>query len=433
MQKNHTKSISAFEESQKYIPGGVNSPVRAFKAVGGNPLFIKRGKGSKIYDIDGNEYIDYVCSWGPLILGHAHPKVVKAIQNAAENGTSYGAPTELETQLAKIIVNAYPSIDLVRMVSSGTEAAMSAIRLARGYTKRDKIIKVEGCYHGHADCLLVKAGSGAATFGVPDSAGVPADFAQHTITVPFNDTEAIKTAIQQNPGQVACVILEPMAGNMGVVPPKDGYLEEIREVTAQNGVVLIFDEVITGFRVAFGGAQELYGVIPDMTCLGKIIGGGMPVGAYGGKREIMERIAPLGPVYQAGTLSGNPLAMSAGIATLRLLSKPGVYETLEQRSSALAEGLAEATKAAGVDAYHTRVGSMFTTFFTNKQVVDYTSAKTSDTSKFAAYFRGLLERGIYIAPSQFEAGFVSLAHSDDDIQTTIRSVSEVLGLMIDDC
>jgi glutamate-1-semialdehyde 2,1-aminomutase len=426
MQKNYTKSISAFEESQKYIPGGVNSPVRAFKAVGGNPLFIKRGKGSKIYDIDGNEYIDYVCSWGPLILGHAHPKVVKAIQNAAENGTSYGAPTELETQLAKIIVNAYPSIDLVRMVSSGTEAAMSAIRLARGYTKRDKIIKVEGCYHGHADCLLVKAGSGAATFGVPDSAGVPADFAQHTITVPFNDTEAIKTAIQQNPGQVACVILEPMAGNMGVVPPKDGYLEEIREVTAQNGVVLIFDEVITGFRVAFGGAQELYGVIPDMTCLGKIIGGGMPVGAYGGKREIMERIAPLGPVYQAGTLSGNPLAMSAGIATLELLSKPGVYETLEQRSSALAEGLAEATKTDGVDAYHTRVGSMFTTFFTNKQVVDYTTAKTSDTGKFAAYFRRLLERGIYIAPSQFEAGFVSLAHSDDDIQTTIRSASEVL-------
>ncbi|HIE26825.1 TPA: glutamate-1-semialdehyde-2,1-aminomutase [Candidatus Poribacteria bacterium] len=426
MQKNYTKSISAFEESQKYIPGGVNSPVRAFRTVGGNPLFIKRGKGSKIYDIDDNEYIDYVCSWGPLILGHAHPKVVAAIQNAAEYGTSYGAPTELETELAEIIVNAVPSIDLVRMVSSGTEAAMSAIRLARGYTQRDKIIKVEGCYHGHADCLLVKAGSGAATFGVPDSAGVPADFAQHTITVPFNDAEAVRIAIQQNPEQVACVILEPIAGNMGVVPPTDGYLAEIREITAQKGVVLIFDEVITGFRVAFGGAQELYDVIPDMTCLGKIIGGGMPVGAYGGKREIMECIAPLGPVYQAGTLSGNPLAMSAGIATLKILSEPVVYEKLENRSSALAEGLLEATKAAGVDAYHTRVGSMLSIFFTSEQVVDYTTAKTSDTDRFAAYFRGLLERGIYIAPSQFESGFVSLAHSDDDIQTTIRAASEVL-------
>ena len=426
MQKNYKKSISCFEESQKYIPGGVNSPVRAFRAVGGKPLFIKRGKGSKIYDIDGNEYIDYVCSWGPLILGHAHPKVVEAIQKAAENGTSYGAPTELETQLAEIIVNAFPSIDLVRMVSSGTEAAMSAIRLARGYTQRDKIIKVEGCYHGHADCLLVKAGSGAATFGVPDSAGVPADFAQHTITVPFNDAGAVRTAIQQNPGQVACVILEPVAGNMGVVPPTDGYLAEIREITAQNDVVLIFDEVITGFRVAFGGAQELYGVTPDMTCLGKIIGGGMPVGAYGGKQEIMEYVAPLGSVYQAGTLSGNPLAMSAGIAALKVLSEPGVYETLENRSNVLAEGLAKATKAAGVDACHTRVGSMLSLFFTSEQVVDYTTAKTSDTDKFAAYFGGLLERGIYIAPSQFEAGFVSIAHSDDDIQTTIRSASEVL-------
>jgi len=426
MQKNYTKSISSFEKSQKYIPGGVNSPVRAFRAVGGNPLFIKRGKGSKIYDIDGNEYIDYVCSWGPLILGHAHPKVVEAIQNAAENGTSYGAPTELETQLAEMIVRAFPSIDLVRMVSSGTEAAMSAIRLARGYTQRDKIIKVEGCYHGHADCLLVKAGSGAATFGVPDSAGVPSDFAQHTITVPFNDVEAVRTAIQQNQGQVACVILEPVGGNMGVVPPMDGYLAEIREITAQNDVVLIFDEVITGFRVAFGGAQELYGVTPDMTCLGKIIGGGMPVGAYGGKQEIMECIAPLGSVYQAGTLSGNPLAMSAGIAALKVLSEPGVYETLENRSNTLAEGLAETTKAAGVDACHTRVGSMLSLFFTSEQVVDYTTAKTSDTDKFAAYFGGLLERGIYIAPSQFEAGFVSLAHSDDDIQTTIRSASEVL-------
>ena len=426
MQKNYTKSISCFEEAQKYIPGGVNSPVRAFRAVGGNPLFIKRGKGSKIYDIDDNEYIDYVCSWGPLILGHAHPKVIEAIQKAAENGTSYGAPTELETELAEIIVNAVPSIDLVRMVSSGTEAAMSAIRLARGYTQRDKIIKIEGCYHGHADCLLVKAGSGAATFGVPDSGGVPVDFAQNTVTVPFNDAEAVKTAIQQNSRQVACVILEPIAGNMGVVPPMDGYLEEIREITAQNDVVLIFDEVITGFRVAFGSAQELYGVTPDMTCLGKIIGGGMPVGAYGGKREIMECIAPLGPVYQAGTLSGNPLAMSAGIATLKVLSEPGVYETLENRSSTLAEGLAETAKAAGVDAYHTRVGSMLSVFFTSEQVVDYTSAKTSDTDRFAAYFRGLLERGIYIAPSQFESGFVSLAHSDDDIQTTIRSASEVL-------
>jgi glutamate-1-semialdehyde 2,1-aminomutase len=422
----HSKSVLCFEESQKYIPGGVNSPVRAFKAVGGNPLFIARGKGSKIYDVDGNEYIDYVCSWGPLILGHAHDKVVEAIRKTAENGTSYGAPTEIETALAKLIVNAIPSIDLVRFVNSGTEAAMSAIRLARGYTKRDKVVKAEGCYHGHADPLLVKAGSGAATFGVPDSGGVPVDFAKLTITVPFNDADAVKRAIQQNPDQIACVILEPVAGNMGVVPPEDGYLEELREITSQNGIVLIFDEVITGFRVAFGGAQERYGVGADLTCLGKIIGGGMPVGAYGGKREIMECIAPLGDVYQAGTLSGNPLAMSAGVATLTVLSQPDIYETLERRSQMLARGIAEAIRVIGAEAYLTRVGSMLSIFFTKEIVKDYLSAKTADTEKFAAYFRGMLERGIYIAPSQFEAGFVSLAHSDKDIETTIRSASEVL-------
>lgn len=421
------RSSDLWQQAQSLIPGGVNSPVRAFGAVGGEPIFIKSGSGSKIYDVDGNEYIDYVGSWGPLILGHAHPKVVKAIENSLYNGTSFGAPTQLEVELAELIVKAFPSVELVRMVNSGTEATMSAIRLARGYTKRDKVIKMEGCYHGHVDSLLVKAGSGAATFGVSDSPGVPEDFVKHTISVPFNDAKAVKKAIEAHPDQIACMIIEAVAGNMGVVPPKDGYLQEIRELTAQNGILLIFDEIITGFRVAYGGAQQLYQIKPDLTCLGKIIGGGMPVGAYGGKKEVMRNVSPLGlKVYQAGTLSGNPLAMSAGIETLRLLSEPGVYEALEKRSKALAEGLKAATKAANVEAYHSRVGSMLCTFFTKMEVIDYPSANSSDRAKYARYFNSLLEKRIYLAPSQLEATFVSLAHSEADIEKTIKAASEAL-------
>jgi len=424
---NNTKSLVAWQKSQQFIPGGVNSPVRAYRSVGGDPLFIQRGKGSKLYDIDGNEYIDYVASWGPLILGHAHPRVLEAIQNAMENGTSFGAPTELETELAEMVVNAVPSVEVVRMVNSGTEATMSAIRVARGYTGRDKIIKIEGCYHGHVDHLLAKAGSGIATFGLPDSGGVPADFTRHTLIVPFNDADAVRRMVEANPDQIACLILEPIAGNIGVIPPRDGYLQELREITAQHGILLIFDEVITGFRVAYGGAQSLYGVVPDMTCLGKVIGGGLPVGAYGGKKEIMQCVAPLGAVYQAGTLSGNPLAMSAGLATLRTLAEPGAYNQLERVAQALAEGLQDATKRNGVDAFHSRVGSMLMFYFTNAAVVDYESAKTSNTERFGRYFWGLLERGVYIAPSQFEAGFVSLAHSQADVDQTVRAASEVLS------
>jgi glutamate-1-semialdehyde 2,1-aminomutase len=345
-----------------------------------------------------------------------------------ENGTSFGAPTERETELAELIVNAVPSIDLVRLVNSGTEATMSAIRTARGYTGRDKIIKIAGCYHGHADALLAEAGSGVATFGIPSSAGVPADFTRHTLVVPFNDVEAVRKAIEANPNQIACLIIEPVAGNMGVILPRDGYLQELRELTAEHGVVLIFDEVITGFRVAYGGAQTLYGVIPDMTCLGKIIGGGLPVGAYGGKREIMQHVAPPpGQVYQAGTLSGNPLAVSAGLATLKTLSEPGVYERLESLSATLADGLQNATRRKGIAASHQRVGSMLMFFFTDQDVVDYKSAQTSDTKRFARYFRGLLEKGVYIAPSQFEAGFVSLAHTEADIARTIEAANEALS------
>lgn len=422
-----SKSLSAWNKSQQFIPGGVNSPVRNFSKVGEHPRFIDRGAGSKIYDIDGNEYIDYVASWGPLVLGHAHPDIVAAINAAAVSGTSFGAPTTLEAELAETIVNAVPSIEKVRLVNSGTEATMSAIRVARGYTGRDKIIKIDGCYHGHVDYLLAKAGSGVATFGLSDSGGVPEDFARNTLTVPFNDPETLKTTIEANADEIACLILEPIMGNMGIIPPREGYLNELREITEQHRIVLIFDEVITGFRVAYGGAQSYYGVTPDMTCLGKIIGGGLPVGAYGGKREIMQCVAPEGDVYQAGTLSGNPLAVSAGITTLKKLAEPGVYEQLESRAAALASGIAEATQKHSVDAWHSRVGSMLMLYFTSESVTDADGARTANTERFRQYFWGLLERGVYVAPSQFEAGFVSLVHSEEDINTTVQAATEVIA------
>ena len=426
---NNAKSLEAWDRSQHFIPGGVNSPVRNFSKVGGNPRFIQRGAGSKIYDIDGNQYIDYVASWGPLVLGHANPRVIEAIKGTMVNGTSFGAPTTQETELAEIIIDAVPSIEKVRMVSSGTEATMSAIRLARGYTGRDKVIKIEGCYHGHVDSLLAEAGSGVATFGLPECEGIPTDFTRHTLVVPFNDAGAVRQAIEAHPVQIACLILEPIMGNMGIIPPQEGYLSELREITSVHGIVLIFDEVITGFRVAYGGAQSLYGVIPDMTCLGKIIGGGMPVGAYGGIEEIMRHIAPEGGVYQAGTLSGNPLAMSAGIAALKALAEPGVYEQLESRASLLAGGLQDATERHGIDAFHSRVGSMMMLFFTDAEVINANGARTSDTERYSRYFGGLLEKGIYAAPSQFEAGFVSLAHSETDIDTTVRVANEALSAL----
>lgn len=422
-----SKSLAAWQKSQQFIPGGVNSPVRNFSKVGSHPRFIARGAGAKVYDIDGNEYIDYVASWGPLVLGHAHPSVVAAIGATAANGTSFGAPTTLETELAEIIVNAVPSIEQVRLVNSGTEATMTAIRVARGYTGRDKIIKIDGCYHGHVDYLLAKAGSGIATFGLSDSGGVPEDFARNTLTVPFNNPDAVRQAIEANPDEIACLILEPIMGNMGIIPPRDGYLDELREITEAHGVVLIFDEVITGFRVAYGGAQSHYNVTPDMTCLGKIIGGGLPVGAYGGKRDIMRCVAPEGDVYQAGTLSGNPLAVTAGITTLKKLAEPGVYEKLENSAAALADGLAEATEKHGVDAWHSRIGSMLMLYFTSETVTDADGARTADTDRFQQYFWGLVARGIYVAPSQFEAGFVSLVHSENDINKTVQAATQVLA------
>ncbi len=421
------KSLAAWQKAQQLIPGGVNSPVRNFSKVGGHPRFIARGEGSKIYDIDGNEYIDYVASWGPLVLGHAHPNVVEAISAAAAHGTSFGAPTTLETELAEIIVNAVPSIERVRLVNSGTEATMSAIRVARGYTGRDKILKIDGCYHGHVDYLLAKAGSGVATFGLSDSGGVPEDFARNTLTVPFNNPDAVREAVEANSDEIACLILEPIMGNMGIVPPRDGYLNELREITEQHGIVLIFDEVITGFRVAYGGAQTRYNVTPDMTCLGKIIGGGLPVGAYGGKQEIMQCVAPEGDVYQAGTLSGNPLAVTAGITTLKKLTEPGVYEQLESRAAALADGLADATEKHGIDAWHSRVGSMLMLYFTPETVTDADGARTADIERYRKYFWGLAERGVYVAPSQFEAGFVSCVHAEDDINKTVQAATQVLA------
>ncbi len=418
------KSKILFKKALNLIPGGVNSPVRAFRAVGGNPVFIESGKGSRLYDVDGNSYIDYVLSWGPLILGHAHPQVIKAIQMAALKGTSYGAPTPLEIELAELVLKAYPSMDKVRMVNSGTEATMSAIRVARGFTGRDKTIKFEGCYHGHADGLLVKAGSGATTFGVPDSPGVPRAYAKNTITLPFNNINAFKSIIQNEWKNIACVIVEPVVGNIGCVLPKLDFLETLRKLTSSYGIVLIFDEVMTGFRVSYGGAQAFYNIKPDMTCLGKVIGGGLPVGAYGGKKEIMAMVSPEGPVYQAGTLSGNPLAMTAGITTLRILSKKGVYERLEKMSSLLEEGLIDAGKKAGIKTKFYRAGTMFCTYFTEKEVIDYPTAKLSDTVRFSKFFSAMLKRGIYLAPSQFEAGFLSLAHSVKDIDRTVRAAYE---------
>ncbi len=375
------RSAKLFAQALQLIPGGVNSPVRAFRSVGGQPRFIARAKGSRLYDVDGNPYIDYVLSWGPMILGHAAPPVVSAIKKAAAQGTSYGAPTELEVTLAKALRDAFPSMEKIRLVSSGTEAVMSAIRVARGFTKRDGILKFEGCYHGHTDYLLAKAGSGLATLGIPDSPGVPADFAKHTLTAPYNDIDAVRHLLTQHRNQLACIILEPVAGNMGVVPPAPGFLSALRQLTADNDILLIFDEVISGFRVGYGGAQALYGIKPDLTVLGKIIGGGLPVGAYGGRRDIMDLIAPSGPVYQAGTLSGNPLAVSAGLATLKELRVRGVYKTLEQRSAALAKGIGEVAKLAGVPLTQTRVGSMLTAFFTPRPVVDWNTAKQSDTKR----------------------------------------------------
>jgi glutamate-1-semialdehyde 2,1-aminomutase len=400
--------------------------VRAFRAVGGNPVFVKEARGSKIHDVDGNVYIDYVLSWGPLILGHAHPKVVDALKKAAERGTSYGAPTALEIELAQLVLRAYPSMDKVRMVNSGTEATMSAIRVARGFTRRDKIIKFEGCYHGHADGLLVKAGSGATTFGVPDSPGVPKSYAKNTITLPFNDTASLKRTITSQWKSIACVIIEPVVGNIGCVLPKPGFLETLRTLTERYNIVLIFDEVMTGFRVSYGGAQSYYGIKPDMTCLGKVIGGGLPVGAYGGRKEIMSMVSPEGPVYQAGTLSGNPLAMTAGITTLKVLTKKGTYETLEQRASLLEKGLFEASRKAGSKTRFYRAGSMFCSYFTDTDVVDYKTAKRADAEKFSRFFAAMLSRGIYMAPSQFEAGFLSLAHTENDIEQTVRAAYESL-------
>jgi glutamate-1-semialdehyde 2,1-aminomutase len=415
------KSEALFAEAQRYIPGGVNSPVRAYRAVSGTPRFIARAAGAKIYDEDGQEYIDYVASWGPMILGHAHPQVVRAVQRAAERGTSYGAPTEAEVSLARMICEAFPSIELVRLVSSGTEAAMSAIRVARGYTQRDVIIKFDGCYHGHSDGLLVQAGSGATTFGIPNSGGVPASYTQQTLSLPFNNLEAMREAFSKHGERIAAVVLEPVPGNMGVVLPAPGFLQGLRELTHRHGAVLIFDEVISGFRVQYGGAQHLYDVTPDLTILGKIIGGGLPVGAFGGKRAIMEQIAPLGPVYQAGTLSGNPLAVAAGIETLRLLQEPKVYERLEAMAQRLCDGIQTTARQASVAVYTTRNGSMFCSFFADQPVTDYGSANASDTTKFRRYFHAMLEAGVYLAPSQFEAGFISTAHTDVDIERTIEA------------
>ena len=418
---NTARSAKLFAEAQELIPGGVNSPVRAFRSVGGQPRFIARAQGSRLYDVDRNAYIDYVLSWGPMILGHAAPAVVSAIKKAASQGTSYGAPTELEVSLAKEIRAAFPSMEKIRLVSSGTEAVMSAIRVARGFTKRDSIMKFEGCYHGHSDYLLAKAGSGLATLGIPDSPGVPEDFARHTLTAPYNDIRAVQQLVKEHRDQLACIILEPIAGNMGVVPPAPDFLSALRQLTVEHDILLIFDEVISGFRVSYGGAQALYGITPDLTVLGKIIGGGLPVGAYGGRKEIMDLIAPVGPVYQAGTLSGNPLAVTAGLATLKQLRASGVYKQLEERSAALAKGIGEAAKKAGVPLTQTRVGSMLTAFFTPGPVVDWNTAKQSDTKRYGRFFHRMLEQGIYLAPSQFEAAFLSTAHSVQDIEKTIKA------------
>jgi len=415
---NRTRSKKLFERAQRVIPGGVNSPVRAFRSVGGDPVFIARGQGAYVWDVDGNRYIDYVGSWGPLLLGHAPPAILEAVAEAASGGTSFGAPTEREVELAEMISEAVPSIEMVRLVNSGTEATMSALRLARGYTGRELAVKFEGCYHGHVDSLLVKAGSGVATLSLPDAAGVPSAFAGTTIALPYNSVEAVKQAFQTHGDRIACVIVEPVAGNMGCVAPRPGFLEFLREITARYGALLIFDEVMTGFRISYGGAQQLYGVRPDLTTLGKVIGGGLPIGAYGGRADIMAKVAPLGPVYQAGTLSGNPLAVAAGLAMLRYLkAHPEIYGQLEQRTAQLVE-------AFGPGVTVNRVGSMFTAFFCQGPVTDFETARRADTARFALFFRFMLDHGIYLAPSQFEAAFVSAAHSDDDIDHTVAAVRQ---------
>lgn len=415
MRKNEY-SEKLWQEATRLLPGGVNSPVRAFRGVGGTPFFAQRAKGSHLWDVDGNEYVDYVCSWGPMILGHAHLKVVRAVQEAARDGTSFGTPNPRELKLAQLVCDSFPSIQKVRFVNSGTEATMSAIRLARGFAKRDKIVKFEGCYHGHSDSLLVKAGSGGATFDVPDSAGVPADFARNTLTLPLNNVAALESI---NWREIACAIIEPIPANMGLIPLRLEFLQKLRQVTHNAGALLIFDEVISGFRVARGGAQELYGIPADLTTLGKIIGGGLPVGAFGGRADIMDMLAPNGPVYQAGTLSGNPLAMAAGIATLEEVFMSGAYEKLERLSAALCDELKKIVKA-----QHVRIGSLFCAFFTDREVIDYGSAKTSDTKRYAKFFHEMLSRGVYLAPSQFEVGFVSLAHTEEDIEQTVRAAKE---------
>lgn len=420
------KSQQAFAKAQKVIPGGVNSPVRAFRSVGRDPVFIERGEGAHIWDIDGNRYLDFVGSWGPLIVGHAHPDVVAVIKRVAERGTSYGAPTEVETVLAEEVLKAYPSMEMIRMVNSGTEATMSALRLARGITGRTKIVKFEGCYHGHSDQLLIKAGSGALTFGVPTSPGVPSQTAATTISARYNDLEGLRELFQREGEEIACVIIEPVAGNMGVVLPEEGFLQEVRRLTEEYGALLIFDEVMTGFRVSYGGAQAHFGIDPDLTCLGKVIGGGLPVGAYGGKRRFMEQIAPSGPIYQAGTLSGNPLAMNAGLTTLKLLQQPGTYEALASKTTRLAEGLKLLAAEVGLSIWVNAVGAMFSAFFTDVPVKDYTSACTSDVERFGKFHRGMLEQGIYLAPSQFEAVFLSTAHTEADIDHALEQARTVL-------
>jgi glutamate-1-semialdehyde 2,1-aminomutase len=421
------ESRRLLESAARMIPGGVNSPVRAFRAVGGDPLFIARGEGARVWDVDGRAYIDFVGSWGPLILGHAAPAVVEAVTEAARRGTSYGAPTALEVEMAEAVTAAYPSMEMVRLVSSGTEAAMSAIRVARGATGRDILVKFDGCYHGHADSLLVKAGSGGATFGVPDSKGVPSAVAELTLTVAFNDLDGVRDLFARRGDRIAAVIVEPVAGNMGVVPPAPGFLQGLRAVTHEHGALLIFDEVITGFRVAYGGAQELYGVRPDLTCLGKIIGGGLPVGAYGGSRRVMAEVSPLGGVYQAGTLSGNPLAVSAGLAAIRALADRRAYARLETLGARVEQGLRDGARKASVPLTVNRVGSMLTAFFCAGPVGDYASARAADTARYARFFQAMLARGVYLAPSQFEAAFVSLAHSEADLETAAHAAAEAFA------
>jgi glutamate-1-semialdehyde 2,1-aminomutase len=428
--KHFSRSEELFEQAQRYLPGGVDSPVRAFKAVGGTPVFIKRGQGSRLYDEDGNEFIDYVCSWGPLILGHAQSRIVSAVKKAAERGSSFGCPTGLETTLARMVCEAMPSMKMVRFVNSGTEAAMSAIRMARASTGKNKVVKFAGCYHGHSDGLLAEAGSGMATLGIPSSPGVPAGLTSDTLVASYNDPEAVEKLFKDFAPDIAAVIVEPVAGNMGVVLPRSGFLEHLRSLTRQYGALLIFDEVITGFRVAYGGAQSLYNISPDLTCLGKIIGGGFPIGAYGGRKDIMEMVAPSGPVYQAGTLAGNPVATTAGIETLSILKESKVYDELERKSSHLAKGITEAANEARVDIQLPRLGSMFTIFFTKDVVTDYETAAKADTTLYANFFHQMLARSMYLPPSQFEVAFVSSAHTDEDIQATVEAAEKALSSLL---